>query len=210
MSFEDTVKICTLASAFITPILVVGLTLWQNKRLTELKELAGLTLDIDNGDDCVCVDDRDYGDGKGKVPRCHVRFRLSVKGSPNGAKKCVVKLMRIQQFGADGSLLPVSYPNQQFLHWNGEWKRDQHTERDLHHGTEQYVDLLKIEEIGGNVSVRVKDVANSILPIEMGGTYRFEVKATAGNARAVGRMVEVVLGRAHDDVRIKRSRSIRY
>lgn len=209
MSTDDWVKVAAVAVTIFNPALSIALTAWLNYKITSNKDFAILELDIDNGDDCVAVEDSDYNDGMGKVPRCHVRFRLHVKGSPNGAKKCDVKLLRVFRIEKSGNSAQISYPNKYSLHWNTEWKSGEHAEKDLPHGTEQYVDLLNVQVIGGNVSIKLKDLKYTNLPLEMGNTYRFDVQATSGNARAVGRMVEIVFGEEYPEVQVKRSRSIR-
>ena len=209
MSFDDWIKILTLLIPSLISLGGVFLTARVNYKISMSRDVSILELEMDDSDDCVVKSDKDYGDSLGRVPRCHARLRLNIRGSASGAKKCGVKLLRIYELDSTGRATSISYPNKQFLLWNNEGKRGGHVEKDLPCGTEQYADLLYTQVIGGNTSVKLKDNDYTQLPLQMGRVYRFEVQATAGNARAVGRIVEVELGQNYNDVKIKRSRIVK-
>ncbi len=210
MPNEDGVRISTLILSIVNPLVAILLAWWLNYRISSSKDVAILELELDNGDDCIAISEGDYNDGLGRVPRCYVRLRLNVKGSPNGAKRCDLRLLGVYRLESNIDVVQLRYPNKKSLHWNTEWKSGTHVEKDLSHGAVQYVNLLKTQSIGGNVTVMITDDGDTWLDLQMNNTYRFEVQAIAGNAKAVGRMVDVKLGQDYNKISIERSRSIKY
>ena len=205
MNTDDWIKISAACSSPVS----VFVGLWLNYRISSNKDIATLELELDNSEDCVSISECDYGDDYGMIPRCHVRFKLNIKGSTNGVKKCSVKLLRITRLDSNSKETQLLYPNKKPLLWNTEWGSGSYVEKDLPHGTEQYVDLLHTQLIEEIVSVKITDVGFTPIGLLMGNTYRFEVQATAGNAKAVGRIVEIKLGQIYSDIMIKRSRILK-
>jgi hypothetical protein len=163
-----------------------------------------LRLVIDNSIDCLPTSNKDWGDGA-KLRR-FVRLKL-YNDSTNMAVDACVKLLSIYECCARVER-PLGYVNPQYLRWNTENKSKDYANQNLPNGGPQYVDLLFTELKDKVIRVVLTDEPYSAIGLPTERTYRFNVQATAAQARAATVQFYVTIGNTYDEILIKHYRPI--
>lgn len=161
----------------------------------------GLRIECRNDAGCVKASESDWKDGRGPLRRKFLRVQVYNDG-PRAVDGCRVTLRDVTEV-TPGGVRPTDYDGPRLVVWSGDRSTKAEGRRVRSNADPEVADLFYTVHHPSGDEIRLKDEGYSDV-LKFGRWYTFEVVATANDAAAVSKSIQVRFGPTWDDFEVVR------
>jgi hypothetical protein len=160
-------------------------------------EAPRLRLECRNDNDCIRISEIDWNDGQGALHRKFLRILVYNDNPGTTAEGCKVTLRSLTEITPIG-VLRTEYNTPGLLIWSGDDAAKEEGRSIPHNVHPVIIDLFYTVNMPSGDQVYLKDHKNNLF-LKYNKSYKFEIVATAENAKPIVKEIKVRFGQAWQD-----------